>query len=173
LNVRFRIVVANQAMARFYDTLGYGRPLSPAGDLQNPAARRHERDFDSDRPGRVFDSASPAGRRRGASAHHATNGEYSTRRREIERFAQRVAAKLARESAALRFDRLVLIAAPAFLGMLRDALPAALRAQVAATVNRDIAQLGEADVRDHLTAAMFRSAAGFSPAKRATARSLP
>ena len=170
--MRVRIVVANQAEARFYDTLGYRRPLIPAGRLVNPAARLHERDFDSDRPGRVYNAASPAGRRRGASAHHATNGENSTRQHAIELFARRIAARLDDDAAAHRFDRLVMFAAPAFLGRLRRALPEALRMHVAATRNRDLVPRTEKELSNYLTSAMFSGATGFSPAKRATARRL-
>ena len=66
--MRIRIVVADQAEARFYDTEPAEVRLRASGQMVNPDARLHERDLVSDRPGRVFDHAAPPGGRRGAVA---------------------------------------------------------------------------------------------------------
>ena len=52
-----RIVVADQAEARFYDTLGFSHPLKFAGVLTNPIAHLRDQDLTSDRPGRIFNSS--------------------------------------------------------------------------------------------------------------------
>jgi hypothetical protein len=79
-----RIVVADQSEARFYDIERFAAPLRLVGQLTDPKARLHDRDFKSDRPGRVFDHASAAGKRRGAMAHHGTGGERSPRMHEAQ-----------------------------------------------------------------------------------------
>jgi protein required for attachment to host cells len=61
----------------------------------------------------------------------------------------------------------VLVAAPAFLGELRAALPSAVRPYVMATVAKDIVRHADTDVRRYLTREMFNTPTGFSPAKRA------
>ena len=165
--MRVCIVIADQAEARLYDTLGFARPMTLTGTLTNPAAHLRDQDLTSDRPGRVYNSASAPGRRRGATAHHATGGENTPRRHATHLFAARVAGELARARAAGRFDRLVLIAAPAFLGELRAALPTAVRPYVTATVAKDIVHQHEADARRYLTRSMFNTSTGFSPVKRA------
>lgn len=168
--MRFRIVIANQSEAQFHDTVGPTRALTPAGRLLNPAARLHDQDLESDRPGRVFNRAAVPGRRRGASARHATDGERSTHQHVVEKFARRIADELRRAHAAGRFDRLVLVAAPAFLGRLRRVLPAEVRACVAATVTKDM--IGQDfDPARFLTSAVYRGRLGFQPAKRAAAGS--
>ena len=86
-----RIVVADQGEARFYDRAGASAVLRAAGSLENPAAHQHDRDFKSDRPGRVFNRAPAAGQRRGTVARHATTGERRPRKREAELFAKRIA----------------------------------------------------------------------------------
>jgi len=164
-----RIVMANQGEARFYDALGFGKLLRLTGTFTDPAAHLHNRDFNSDRPGRVFNSASPPGRRRGASAHHSTGGERTPRRHATQLFARRVAAELDRARRAGHFDRLVLVAAPAFLGVLRAALPAALRVRVVATVAKDVTDHPEEHLRRYLPRSTFTDPIGFSAAKRATA----
>jgi len=77
----------------------------------------YECDFKSDRPGRVFDHA-PGGGRRGAVAHHDTGGERKPRGHEAEMFARRIIEEMERVQERDRCDRLVLMAAPAFLGEL-------------------------------------------------------
>ena len=165
--MRICIVVADQAEARFCDAPGFARPLKFTGALTNPAAHLRDQDLTSDRPGRVFNSAATPGRRRGASARHSTGGERTPRRHATHRFARRVAAELERARRVGRFERLVLVASPAFLGELRAALPTAVRPYVAATVHKDIVHHADSDVRRYLTRTMFTAPTGFSPAKRA------
>jgi protein required for attachment to host cells len=170
--VRIRIVVANQTEARFLDTFGRRQALVPAGVLTNPAGRMHDQDLDADRPGRVFNGGNRAGRRRGASPRHATDGERSTRQHTVEVFARRIGAELEKARTAHRFDRVVLVAEPGFLGRLRRALPATVRCQVAASVAHDLVGQSGRDVRDYLPSNIYTGVLGFQPAKRATAGSL-
>lgn len=169
--MRIRIVVANQSEARFFDSFSRAQTLMPAGVLLNPVARLHDRDLDADRPGRVFNGGLRAGGRRGATARHATDSDRSTRQHRIELFARRIGAELERARAAHRFERIVLVADPAFLGRLRRTLPPALRACIAATVTRDLINQPDSDVRDYLPYAVFQGTTGFQPAMRVTARS--
>ena len=163
-----RIVVADQAEVRFFDALGFARPLKFAGALSNPVAHLRDQDFGSDRPGRVFTSAGGRGRRRGATAHHSAGGESTPRHHATHLFARRVAEALDRARRSGRFTRLVLIAAPAFLGELRLALPAALRSCVVATVAKDVVHHSGDDLRHYLPRSTFTGPAGFTAARRAT-----
>jgi protein required for attachment to host cells len=152
--MRFRIVIANQSEAQFYDAVAPSRPPIAAGGLSNPASRLHDRDLDSDRPGRVFNRAAVSGRRRGASTRHGVDGERSTHQHVVEKFARRLADELRRAHAAGKFDRLVVVAAPAFLGRLRRVLPAEVRACIAGTVAKDM--IGQDfDPGQFLTSAMY------------------
>lgn len=145
-----RIVVADQAEARFYDRSG--ATLRPVGALENPAAHLHDRDLKSDRPGRVFDRAPAAGQRRGTVARHAAGGERSPRKRAAELFAKRIARTLSAAARAGDFDGLVLVAGPAFLGLLRAALPKHVKAAVVAEVAKDLVHLPKTALRAHLPA---------------------
>jgi len=138
------------------------------GALSNPAAHLRDQDLTSDRPGRIFNSSAAPGRRRGATTRHATGGENTARRHATHLFARRVAAELERARRAGRFERLVLVAAPAFLGELRAALPPALRQRVSASVAKDIVHHADHDVSRYLSRDLFIDSSGFSPAKRAT-----
>ena len=145
-----RIGVADQGEARFYDMERADAPLQLVGQLSDPNAHLHDRDFKSDRPGRVFDRAPPSSGRRGATSHHATSGERRPRKHEAELFARRVAEELERARHEKRFEHMILVAAPEFLGLLRKALPKALEASVLATVPKDLVHEPEHLLREHL-----------------------
>jgi protein required for attachment to host cells len=162
--MRVRVVVADQAEASFFDALTYGKPLRPAGELRNPSGRLLEREFTSDRPGRTVARSLGPGR---SGASHAVAPERTPRKRAADLFARRIAAQLERDRRQRRFDRLVIIAGPAFLGHLRAALPPALSQCVADTVVKDLAPVGSTDLRRYLRRESFTGPLGFEHSRAA------
>lgn len=155
--MRIRVVVADQSEVRFYDVEHRDEGLRLTGQLADPQAHLHDRDLKSDRPGRVFDHA-PGPGRRGATAHHATGGERRPRKHEAEVFARSIAERIDTAHRRREFDRLILMAAPGFLGLLRDALPASVRPAIVAEVGKDLVHQDVAAVQAHLPAAAFQTA---------------
>jgi protein required for attachment to host cells len=153
--MRMRIVVADQSEARFYDTGSLTGRLQLSGTLTDPQAHLHERDLVSDRPGRVFDHAAPPSGRRGAVAHHSTGGERSARAHAAASFARQVAQALEVATREHHIDRIVLMAAPAFLGLLRAALPRAVKKAVVAEVHKDLVHQSDQVVKGHLPREAF------------------
>ena len=154
--MRIRIVVANQAEAAFYDLDSRTGEPQFATRLTDPLAHLHDRDFKSDRPGRFSDHALLGPGRRGATAHHGTGGERRPRKHEAEVFARQVAEQLEQARRNAEFDRLVVMAAPPFLGVLRKVLPDSVRVQVAAEVHKDIVSEPPASVRAHIPPEVLR-----------------
>lgn len=150
------VVVADQSEARIL--LMRGATMRLAARLENPSAHLHDRDLKSDRPGRVFDRATGAGLRRGAVGHHATGGERKPRRQLEIAFARSIAAATAASRRDSGFDRLVLVAGPRFLGLLRRAMPATLRARVIAEIRKDWVHLPTATLRLRVASAARRTA---------------
>lgn len=150
------VVVADQAEARLF--LMRGASMRLAATLENPSAHQHDRDLKSDRPGRVFDRAPAARGRRGAVGHHATGGERKPRRQLALGFARSIAVAAAANRRESAFDRLVLVAGPRFLGQLRRALPAGLRARIIAEVAKDWVHLPAATLRMRVASAARRAA---------------
>jgi protein required for attachment to host cells len=144
-----RIVVANQSEADFYDMRGRGA-LKPVGHLADPKARLHDRDLKSDRPGRVFERVASAKGRKGAAARHFADGGRSPRRHRAEVFARRIVAQLRKAQRSDGFERLVVIAAPAFLGLLRVAMPKTLRTAIVREIPKDLVHQDAAAVRRQL-----------------------
>jgi protein required for attachment to host cells len=148
--MRIRVLVANQSEAKFYDLGRRPEALQLVGRLLDPLAHLHDRDFKSDRPGRVFDHAPLSAGRRGATAHHATAGERRPRRHEAEQFARRIADELDRALRNGGFDTLVILAGPLFLGLIRDALSHAVRSTVVAEITKDLVHQSARELIKHL-----------------------
>lgn len=123
--ITVRVVVADERDATFFDLTKPQAPLEERGSLHNDSARP-DRELETDRPGRRFGGAH--------GNRHAVDGERSTQRHETELFAKQVCQALDGARTRHEFDRLVIIAAPRMLGMLREALPAPCQAVVAAEV---------------------------------------
>ncbi|HKU15454.1 MAG TPA: host attachment protein [Steroidobacteraceae bacterium] len=137
--MKVRVVVADERDANFFDLEKPQAPLQARGSLHNDSARP-DRELESDRPGRRF--GVPAGSR------HAVDGERSTQRHESELFARTVARTIDDARTRHEFDRLVLVAAPRMLGMIREALPAPCRTVVAAEIAKDFMQHDADVIRD-------------------------
>jgi len=152
--MRVRVVVADRAQVLFYDAERPESKLQLAGQMTDPEARLRDRDYKSDRPGRVFDHA-PGGKRRGAVAHHSTGGERTPRKHEAEVFARRIVDELERAQRQNHFDRLVLMAAPEFLGDLREVMPKSLSQAIALEIDKDLVHEDELAIRGHLPADVF------------------
>jgi protein required for attachment to host cells len=148
--MRIRVVVADQSEAKFYELGHRPESLKLVGQLLDPQAHLHDRDFNSDRPGRMFDHAPMSGGRRGATPHHATGGEHGPRRHEAEQFARRIAAELERGQRNRDFDGLIILAGPLFLGLLRSAFSDAVRSIVVAEVTKDLVHQSTREVIKHL-----------------------
>lgn len=145
-----RVVLADQAEARFYDVEPIGGTLRRVGEMSDPKAHLHDRDFKSDRPGRVFDHAPASGQRRGAVAHHSTGGEETPRHHEAVAFASRIVHALETARNAHEFNGLVVIAGPRFIGMLRSAMSKPLSDLVVVEVVKDLMHESEDAIRAHL-----------------------
>lgn len=156
--MRLRIVVADEANARFYDLERRAELLPGRGVLQvavnlaDPAAHLHDRDFKSDRPGRVYDHAAAPNGRRGATAHHATGGDHRPREVEAQAFARRIAMRLQQDCALGAPEHLVLVAPPRFLGLLRQALPESISKLVVEEIHKDLVREPAEHLQAHLAA---------------------
>ena len=159
------VVVANDAAARIFtlappparlnnrNSAGHQNDrmasysLKEIESLQHPEGRTKAQDFDADRPGRAFQTA--------GSMRHGMERQVDPKRQAIISFAKRVADRLesARRQGALQ--RLVLVAAPEFLGLLRTNLSAELGRITAAEFSLDLAQMKAHEIRAHLPDDLF------------------
>jgi len=136
------ILAANGSRATIFRAESPSAPLAEVESLANPDARAKQIDLVSDRPGRTFDSVG-AGR-------HAKAVEVEPKQQEQIRFAKSIAERLEQARLENTFERLVLVAAPAFLGLLRANLGAPLAARVSLEIDKDYTALRPEVLRGRL-----------------------
>jgi protein required for attachment to host cells len=150
------VAVADQSEARFYEIEHPAGPLRLTGQLADPKAHLHDRDFNSDRAGRMSDGGPIGDGHRGASSH-GTESERRPREHEARLFAQQIAAAIEHAHRDGQIERLILVAGPRFLGVLRDALSPAVRGLVTEEIHKDLVHEPASAVLSHLPAAAFHS----------------
>lgn len=103
-----------------------------------PEAHRDPRELTTDLTGRV--NSAPFRGRFGPriAARHGADSDYDPRAVEVQRFARRLATRLERLARSERIERLVLIAEPRFLGLLREQLSEPVRHVITREVARNL-----------------------------------
>lgn len=136
------VVVAESSRARIFSITGPRAALNEIEGLTQPEARLKEHDLVSDAPGRSFDS--------GGTGRHEMVRPVDQKHHEAEEFARYIAEHLREEHNRHTFEKLIFIAPPAFLGLLRKATHPSCVPLIAATVNKNLVQHELADIRGHL-----------------------
>lgn len=136
------ILVADGSHARFFSI---DRPRGPlqaavASDLIHD--RSPSRELTSDRPGRSFDSTTPA--------RHAMEEPTDPHRHEKQVFAREIVAILDKHYKQQAFEHLYLVAPPTMLGDIRAALGQALSKIVAGDLAKDFTRLKVDDLASRL-----------------------
>jgi protein required for attachment to host cells len=108
----------------------------------------HLRELMSDRPGRSFAST---GTRRSAMEYRS-DPVRDTR----QAFARRIAEELSAHRRSDDFDRLVLVAEPRMLGMLRDAFDTRVKAAIIDEIDKDLVRLSRERLVDVLWQSLHR-----------------
>lgn len=144
-----RIVVADSRQASFFDAGKPSGPWARRGSLHNETAGMKDTDLETDREGRRFGGT--------AGHRHGVDGERSTERHELTNFAREVAQSIEAARVAREFDRLVIVAGPRMLGMLREELPQRCREAVAAEVDKDLSARNAAALREAVPREVFWS----------------
>jgi protein required for attachment to host cells len=147
---RFRILVADQAEAIFYDSPSLQAEPREIGRISDPAAHLHDRDLVSDRPGRAHESF--------GGARHAIDRENDARHERAVRFARRIARRLDEARRKDEYEQLVVVAGPPFLGLVRAELSRPTRARVAHEIHKDLVHSPPVSLREHLSASEEASA---------------
>jgi protein required for attachment to host cells len=123
------ILAANASRARLFEVVPHADTPREIADFSNAAGRAHERDLQSDASGRLY------GKGEHVQGHATVEG--SIAEHETDRFAESLRDQLARDHAQHKFGQLWIVAAPAFLGLLRKNLPPGLAPAVEFTLDKD------------------------------------
>jgi protein required for attachment to host cells len=136
------IMVAHRSGARLFENKGRGRGFKLVADIPHPEGRLKNQDIDADKQGRSFD--------RFGYGRHAMSQEVEPKKHIAERFAKKLAELLDEGRNQHRYIKLVLIAEPNFLGTLRGALSDQTASKVAASLDKDLADVPERELMEHL-----------------------
>jgi protein required for attachment to host cells len=145
-HMNIRIVVADERRATFFDAPSLNATaLSECGAVENPTGRLKDIDLETDRAGRRFGGSAGGGGHgpgQGQGRRHGVDGEKSTVQHDLTLFAKEVGRRIDADRVGRKFDKLVIVAPPKMLGLLRQTLPAPLQSMVAGEIAKDLTRQG-------------------------------
>ena len=140
--MRTWVVVADSCRARIFLAESPVAPLVELKAFENPQGRMHDRDITSDLPGRSFDSK--------GSGRHAMEPHTDPKHETVVEFARQIAAHLDTGRKNRDYEQLAIVAAPSFLGLLREQLNGQLAKLVSYELDKNLSQMDAAEIRKHM-----------------------
>ncbi len=136
------ILVANQSEAQIYSAKRLPGSLALVDSLTHVEGAAHARDLTSDAPGRVHD--------RMGSARHSMEPDTGVKEEQRRRFVKEMVARIEAAHFKGEFDQLVLLAAPAVLGVIRKTLAGDLEKAIIKEISKDVIGQGVDKIEDQL-----------------------
>jgi protein required for attachment to host cells len=138
------IAIAHRAGMRIYNyEANHDRKILTLVHAKgNPEGSLKDMELGSDRPGRSFDSI-------GGGRHSLSTSQSPSEQVSI-RFAKEICALLHEANKKHQFSKLILIAGPSFLGLLRQNLDSLTSIQVVHTLNKDLINLNDYEMQEYL-----------------------
>lgn len=143
------IVTADEARARIFSQSGAGQPLQEIEDMVDAEGRMQAADINTDRldPTAAGKSVHGTG---GALPGKLYQPAQTPEAHEAEKFARDLARVLLKARQEGRYDKLVLAAAPKFLGVLRQQLDPQLAALLTRQIDKDYTHSSAHQLREQL-----------------------
>lgn len=135
------VLVADGARARILRSLGAGQGLATVEEFTAPEGRALAQDLGSDRPGRT---------QMASGNRHAVEPRSDPRDLVEEAFLRQVAHRLEEANRDRSFDRLVVVAPPRAMGLMRKALSSQVQARVAGEMTKDLTRIPDHALPEHL-----------------------
>lgn len=135
------ILVADSTRARIFTADTPSSPLEEIEDFSHAEGRLHDREITTDLPGKIK-SVGGGG--------HAFEQPTDPKKHEADTFAHHLAQYLEDAHNTNRFEQLLIVAGPAFLGLLRNQLPEQIKKLVRFELDKELTMLSIADIRQHL-----------------------
>lgn len=149
------ILVADEGVARIVAAQGENARLEEVEKITDAGAHADNADLRRDAYGRraqatVQGDAGHPGAHTGRTATVVSSAGEDEIHQEAQLFARRVAKLLEDARNGRRFDELVIVAPPRFLGLLRRALPASVAGVVTRELGKDYCQLPDQDLQQRM-----------------------
>ena len=135
------ILVADNTRARIFSADTPSSPLEEIEDFSHAEGRLHDREMTSDLPGKIK-SVGAGG--------HAFEQPTDPKKHEADNFAHSVAQYLEDAHNAHKFEQLLIVSEPSFLGLLRNQLSDQVKKLVQFELDKNITTHSAADIRQHL-----------------------
>ncbi len=139
--MKIGVVVADAGRARIFSTQRLGSELESLKELTNPYGKQREQDLTSDRSGHT---RSPSG------TGHTMSNRVEFKDQEAHHFARGIVSELEERHQSDKFGKLYLVAAPRFLGHLRQELSPELQKLISGELAKDFSLMSEQEIQKHL-----------------------
>jgi len=136
------IVIADEAKARILSTSKSTEPLVEVQSLSSAEAHDKEQDLVSDKPGRGSNSS--------GQGKHAMNEKNTHKEQYAIRFAKQLSDLLEKNQQSKAYMKLIIVAAPRFLGLLRKELSKGVSELVSLEIDKDLTMMEPQAIREHL-----------------------
>lgn len=137
------ILVANASCARIYLNSGPKKGLVQLKELEHPKSRQKGMDLVSDRAGQAM------------VGHGTRQTQEDPKQYEARTFAQELARELNHGRATGQYERLILIAPPAFMGLLNEKLNGPTGQMVSDRYEKDYTKATPRELTAHLESCIF------------------
>jgi protein required for attachment to host cells len=136
------VVVAESSRAKIFEIEKKNSPLIELEALAHPGSRVHEQELTSDLPGRSLNSAS--------HGSHKMAAPSSAKEQESVEFARTISSHLDKAFTRGKFDKLIIMSPPAFLGQLRKELGSETSKRVVSEIDKNLVRHNTQDIQAHL-----------------------
>jgi protein required for attachment to host cells len=140
---RMWILVAHESGARIFSRKDRHSPLLLVEAIDHPIGRAKNREILSEHGGSDQSWI-------GSKQRHGVGDKVDPVSKNAENFAKALAEKLNKGRDEDRFDNLLLVAGPKFLGMLRSELPVPTARRVVGTVGQNLGGFSEREIPEHI-----------------------
>jgi len=150
------VIAADSNRARVFELSDSGHKLREIEDMLNPEARQMEREQVTDAGGRFGQGGQggeggPGNLGPGARGQaHTSEPQQSVREHEVEMFSKQLGRYLDQARNEHRFDRLRVIAAPKFLGLIRQNMSKEVEKMVEEEIPKNISGFESREVEQYL-----------------------
>ncbi|MFC1665610.1 host attachment protein [Pseudomonadota bacterium] len=144
------VVVASGSSARFFEAKSSAGVIMEFYTLVNPKARLHQRELVEDRPGRRFGDSPVRKFGRSGQSRQGMELKGAAKRQANIHFAKEVARYLQSAKNAGYFEKLIVISAPSFLGLLRSNLSFPISKNVVSYTQKDLTKKTPREIRELL-----------------------
>ncbi len=135
------ILVADSTRARIFTADTPSSELQEIEGLTHNEGRLHDRELTTDLPGRIKSSD---------GSGHALEQPTDPKKHEADNFAHQLAQHLETAHNANQFKRLLIVANPTFLGLLRNCLSEQIKKQICFELDKNFTLESPAEIRKHL-----------------------